>query len=146
MRLCSHKECSGLDEWSHEKASVEKTPTNYQIKGDYVKLTENTDIIKNKHTQAYRHHYVTKEHSSYTGTYILYTCLHTHTNTHLFLVAYSISRLQAPLQEGEAQLVYRRSVEVVLHEAVTGKEESQQREFVTFGHLLKTQLQFLCCS
>lgn len=49
---------------------------------------------------------------------------HTHTHTHLLLVAYPVRRLQALLQEGEAQLVYGRFVEVILHKAVTGTEES----------------------
>ena len=40
------------------------------------------------------------------------------THTHLLLVTYPVSRLQALLQEGEAQLVYRRSIEIVLHKAV----------------------------
>lgn len=39
-----------------------------------------------------------------------------HTNTYLLLVAYPVRRLQALLQEGEAQLVYWRFVKIVLHE------------------------------
>lgn len=50
--------------------------------------------------------------------YVMHKTAYTHTHTHLLLVAYPVSRLQALLQEGEAQLVYGRSVEIVLHEAV----------------------------
>lgn len=49
---------------------------------------------------------------------------YTRTHTHLLLVAYPVRRLQALLQEGEAQLVYGRFVEVILHKAVTCTEES----------------------
>lgn len=45
--------------------------------------------------------------------------------THLFLVAYPVGRLQAALKEGEAELVYWGSIEIVLHKAVKKKGKSE---------------------
>lgn len=66
----------------------------------------------------YRHHYVMQENNSYT---------HTRTHTNLFLVADPVGRLQALLQEGQAQFVYGWFVEIILHKTVTGTESSQRK-------------------
>lgn len=65
---------------------------------------------------------------------------HTQRHTHLLLVAYPVSRLQATLQEGEAQLVYGRSVEIVLHEAVTGTEEKSVDVMFSWDFIRYNQL------
>lgn len=77
-------------------------------------------------TQACRHRYVA----------------HKTTHTHLLLEAYPVSRLQGPLQEGEAKLVYGRSVEIVLHKAVTGREESQWKLCSVLNNYLKVADKF----
>lgn len=63
-------------------------------------------------------------------------------HTHLLLVAYPVSRLQAFLQERDPQLVYGRFVEIVLHKAVDIIAESQ-KNFVQLVHQKSVDSLFL---
>lgn len=65
-----------------------------------------------------------------------HTHTHTYTHTNLFLVADPVGRLQALLQEGQAQFVYGWFVEVILHKTVKSTESSQKKWAVTINRLV----------